>query len=124
MGTAASKKPVVLIVEDESLILLSAIDTIVAAGFEAIWATNADEAIVLLESRDDIRVIFTDIDMPGSMDGLKLAHAVRKRWPPVRIIVTSGIPLADDRSLPEQGVFFRKPYDPAQITRTLHEFTA
>jgi CheY-like chemotaxis protein len=72
-----SRGPLVLAVEDEPLILMLAIDMIRDAGFEPVWASNADEAIRLLESRDDIRIVFTDINMPGSMDGIKLAQAVR-----------------------------------------------
>ena len=84
------KGPVVLIVEDEPLVRLGAVQAIEDAGFEVIEAANADEAIRILENRSDIRVVFTDIHMPGSIDGLKLAHAVRDRWPPIKIIVTSG----------------------------------
>jgi CheY-like chemotaxis protein len=79
-GTRA-KTPAVLIVEDEPLVRLCAVDTVEGAGFEVIEAANADEAIRILESRSDIRVVFTDLHMPGAMDGLKLAHAVRNRWP-------------------------------------------
>jgi CheY-like chemotaxis protein len=86
-----SHRPVVLAVEDEPLTLMLAVDMIRDAGFEPLWASNADEAIRILESRDDIRIVFTDINMPGSMDGLKLAQAVRGRWPLVKIIVTSGL---------------------------------
>jgi CheY-like chemotaxis protein len=120
MGIRASK-PVVLVVEDEPLIRLNAIDLIEEAGFEAIEAANADEAIQILESRDDIRIVFTDIHMPGSIDGLKLAHAVRNRWPPIQLIVTSGRESVPESALPSGGRFFGKPYEPSQIARTLHE---
>ena len=85
------RRPVVLVVEDEPLMLMDALDLVTGAGFEAIGAKNADEAILILENRNDIRVVFTDVNMPGSMDGIKLAHAVRNRWPPIEIIVTSGL---------------------------------
>lgn len=91
-------------------------------GFEVIEAANADEAIRMLENRSDIRVVFTDLQMPGSMDGLKLAHAVRDRWPPIKIIVTSGVELLTEHDLPEGGRFFAKPYDRIQITNTLREW--
>ena len=116
------KAPVILIVEDEPLIRQGAVRTIEDAGFEVIEAANADEAIRILESRRDIRVVFTDIHMPGSMDGLKLAHAVRNRWPPIRIIVTSGRELLTEQDLPEGGRFFAKPYNPLQITDALREW--
>src|SRR5947199_10022778 len=79
MGLAAARRPVVLIVEDEFLLRMNAIDMIRGAGFEAVEAADADEAIRILETRRDITVVFTDIQMPGSMDGLKLARAVRGR---------------------------------------------
>src|SRR5580698_11288280 len=118
---SGTKGPAVLIVEDEPLVRLCAAQTVEDAGYEVIEAESADEAIAILESRRDIRVIFTDIHMPGSMDGLKLAHAVRHRWPPIKIIVTSGRELATEQDLPEGGRFFRKPYDPIAVCETLRE---
>lgn len=112
---------VVLVVEDEPLILLDALEIVTAAGFHALAAANADEAIAILESRNDIRVIFTDINMPGSIDGLKLAHAVRRRWPPIEIIVASAALFGGEHKLPERGVFIRKPYSEQQLARTLRE---
>jgi CheY-like chemotaxis protein len=100
-----SRPPAILIVDDEPLIRLVAVETITKAGFEVIEAASADEAIQILERRSDIRVIFTDIQMPGSMDGLKLAHAVHERWPPIKIIVTSGRKLRIEQILPEGGRF-------------------
>lgn len=117
-GTRA-KAPAVLIVEDESLIRLCAVEAVEDAGFEVIEAANADEAIRILESRSDVRVVFTDLHMPGSMDGLKLAHAVRSRWPPIKIIVTSGRETVAEQDLPAGGRFFAKPYDPGEIKDAL-----
>ena len=119
------RRPVVLVVEDEPLMLIDAVDLVTEAGFEAIGAKNADEAIRILESRDDIRIVFTDVNMPGSMDGIRLAHAVRDRWPPIEIIVTSGLTLANVQELlPERGIFFPKPYTPAQVASALHRLAA
>ena len=115
----------VLVFEDEPLILMDAVDLVTEAGFEAIGTKNADEAIRILESRGDIRIVFTDVNMPGSMDGIKLAHAVRNRWPPIEIIVTSGLTLANVQELlPERGIFFPKPYTPAQVASALHRLAA
>jgi CheY-like chemotaxis protein len=117
----AARRPVVLIVEDEFMIRLNATQMIVEAEFDVVEASNADEAIAILEARSDITILFTDIQMPGSMDGLKLAAAVKRRWPPIKIVATSGlveIPLDD---LPEGGRFLPKPYDPVQLTLTLRE---
>ena len=116
---SGTKAPAVLIVEDEPLVRLCAAQTVEDAGYEVIEAADADEAIAILESRRDIRVIFTDIHMPGSIDGLKLAHAVRDRWPPIKIIVTSGREKIGPQDLPDGGRFFAKPYDPAEIRDTL-----
>ena len=119
------RRLVVLVVEDEPLLLIDAVDLVTEAGFEAIGVKNADEAIRVLESRDDIRIVFTDVNMPGSMDGIRLAHAVRNRWPPIEIIVTSGLTLANVQELlPERGVFFPKPYTPAQVASALHRLAA
>jgi CheY-like chemotaxis protein len=81
----------VLVVEDEFLSRLHAVNLVEDAGYKAIEASNSEEAIAILEARKDIRIVFTDVDMPGTMDGLKLAHAIRTRWPPVELIVPQGI---------------------------------
>ncbi len=112
----------VLVVEDEPILLLMATDLVEEAGYEAVAAGNADEAIRILASRDDISIVFTDIRMPGSMDGMKLAAAVRDRWPPIEIIVTSGHMIRSPADLPERGKFFRKPYRTQHIIDALHEF--
>jgi CheY-like chemotaxis protein len=121
---AASERATILIVEDEFLIRMATADVIRDAGFEVLEAATADEAIAILESRQDIRVVFTDIQMPGSMDGAKLAHAVRNRWPPVRIIATSGHQDIQEGQLPVGSIFFRKPYSPVEVAWTLHALTA
>ena len=119
-----SSRQVVLIVEDEALIRMTAVDMIEEAGFEVLEATNADDAILLLEARRDITVVFTDIEMPGSMDGLRLAQAVRGRWPPIKIIATSGRCVVRDGDLPSGGRFLQKPYSSTQISSALMELTA
>lgn len=106
---------VVLVVEDDPIVRFDTVSMIEAAGFEALEADDADAAILLLESRTDITVILTDIEMPGSMDGLKLSFAVRDRWPPVVIIIASGRvrPKADE--MPPDVTFLRKPYSAASV---------
>ena len=119
------KKRVVLVIEDEPLIMMHALAIVEDAGFTALEAANADKALSILESRDDIWAVFTDVDMPaGSMDGLKLAHAVRKRWPPIHFIVTSGHKSLDERDLPSGGRFFRKPYEALVIAQALRDLAA
>ena len=90
------------------------------AGFTVFEARNADEAIARLEVHPEIAVLFTDIDMPGSMDGLRLSAAVRDRWPPVRIIITSGKRQPDPHVMPLGGVFVPKPYAPDKVAATIH----
>jgi CheY-like chemotaxis protein len=122
MGFISAKRPVVLVVEDEFLLRMDATDMITAAGFDVVEAVDADAAIEILEARDDVAVIFTDIQMPGSMDGLKLARAVRGRWPPIKIIATSGVHIGEI-DLPEGGRFLPKPYSSAQVTGMLRQLT-
>jgi CheY-like chemotaxis protein len=117
-------RPVILIVEDDTMLRMDAVAMIEAEGFQAIEATNADDAITLLETRADIAVIFTDIQMPGSMDGLKLAAAVNDRWPPIKIIATSGLARVSTSDLPEGGRFIPKPYTGFQISSIIREFLA
>ena len=118
-----TKRHVVLIVEDEFLIRMDAVDMIRAAGFEVVEAADADEAILILEDRLDITVVFTDIHMPGSMDGLKLAAAIRGRWPPIKIVATSGRAKVTGDDLPAGSRFLPKPYSAREIVGTLRELT-
>jgi len=114
--------PVVLIVEDEFLLRLNAVSLIEDAGFSTLEASSADEAIHLLETRPDIRIVFTDIDMPGSMDGLRLCKAIRTRWPPVELILTSGHMTVREEDIPERGFFLPKPYDAGRLVEMLKSF--
>jgi CheY-like chemotaxis protein len=123
MGVAATK-PIVLVVEDETLIRMNAVEMIEDAGFQVLEAASADEAIVLLETHLDIRVVFTDIDMPGSMNGIRLAQAVRGRWPPIKIIATSGHFKLKQGDLPPDGRFLPKPYDSRQIAEIIRDVMA
>src|ERR1700716_1782267 len=102
---------VVLVVEDEMLLRMRAVDMVEDAGFTSVEAVDADEAVAILESRSDIALLFTDIQMPGSMDGLKLAHAVHKRWPPIKIILVSGQLKLANIDIPADSRFFGKPLE-------------
>ena len=97
---------VVLVVEDEMLLRMRAVDMVEDAGFISLEAVNADQAIAILESRSDIALLFTDIQMPGGMDGLKLAHAVHERWPPIKIILVSGQLKLTTTDIPAESHFF------------------
>jgi CheY-like chemotaxis protein len=112
-------KAVVLVVEDSTIIRMGAIDLVLAAGYEALQARDADEAIAILESRGDIDLVFTDVQMPGTMDGIKLSHYIRDRWPPVKLIVASGAAILEESSLPAGSSFFSKPYDDLTIIQAM-----
>src|SRR2546421_8589691 len=105
----SSAPAVVLVVEDEMLLRMRAVDMVEDAGFTSVEAVNADEAVAILESRSDIALLLTDIQMPGSMDGLKLAHAVHERWPDIKIVLVSGQVKPSDSERPAHSRFFGKP---------------
>ena len=112
----------ILVVEDEPLLNLDISDALSAKGYEVIAVTNADDAIKALEFRHDIHTIFTDINMPGSMDGLRLAAAVRDRWPPVNIIVTTGMNAPRCDEMPANSIFIGKPYRNDEVLEALRSF--
>ncbi len=117
--TVPENRPQVLVVEDEALLLFSLADDLRSLGFDVLEASNADDAIAILNANPRIDLLFTDIDMPGSMDGLRLAHVVRERWPPVRIVITSGKSRPADTLLPLGGSFMPKPYSVNSVAATL-----
>jgi len=106
----------ILVVEDDPLILMLALGIIEDEGYTALNASDADEAMVLLERSSEIGIVFTDIEMPGSMDGLELATCIRERWPDIKILVTSGGVRVSDASLPPRGQFLCKPYGAKELT--------
>jgi CheY-like chemotaxis protein len=120
-NSASPNRRGVLVVEDDFLIRMTAVDFFVEAGFPVFEAGGADEAIRLLEQRADIGAVFTDVNMPGAMDGLQLAHYVRRRWPSARLILTSGRMRLRELDLPPQSVFLPKPYLGAQLAKALRE---
>jgi two-component sensor histidine kinase/CheY-like chemotaxis protein len=114
-------KPVVLIVEDEMMLRMRAVDIVEDAGFTPLEAVNADDALALLESRSDIELLFTDIQMPGSINGLKLAHAVHERWPSIKIILVSGQVTPGEGERPADSRFFGKPLEMQEMIAELQE---
>lgn len=96
-----------------------AVDLVEEAGFRALEAANADEALAILQSGEPIASVFTDIDMPGSIDGVGLANRVREQWPAIVIIVASGHRRVSDVPLPAGAHFFPKPYDGVSIIQTI-----
>ena len=116
--------PAILIVEDEGLVRLLGVDTFADAGFRVIEAINGDVALGLLEADSDVQLLFTDVSMPGKMDGLALAREVHDRWPHIGIMVVSGQSVPKTHRLPEGSRFLRKPYCPEAAVKHAHEMTA
>lgn len=123
MAESNKPKDIVLVVEDEALIRMHSVELITDLGFEVIEAVDADEAVFLLESVPGIKVVFTDIQMPGSMDGLLLAAVVRDRWPPIALLITSGKVSPRTSDMPTGARFISKPYSRWQISEQLHSLT-
>lgn len=117
-------RPVVLVIEDEPVMRLMALDLVEDAGFEALEAYGAADAMRLLETRPDIRLVFSDIDLGIGMDGLRLARSIRDRWPPVGIIMTSGKVQPRPEDLPARGRFFEKPYRREEVATAMLEMAA
>ena len=117
-------RTVVLVVDDEPLIRWSLGDDLRDQGFHVLEASDADEAIATIMGNPEIEAIVTDIDMPGTMDGLKLAAFVRERWPPIRIIVTSGNWTASNITLRCYERFVPKPYDSKVLAGAIRETIA
>lgn len=124
MVNSENQSVAVLVVEDEPLIRMDTVSSLESAGFKVYEAENAADAIRSLELHDEIQLIFTDVNMPGSIDGLKLAHYVRGRWPPVKIIVTSGYAKIQNSDLPTGALFIEKPYTSKNIAHKMNELLA
>jgi CheY-like chemotaxis protein len=124
MELTANSQSLVLIVEDEELIRISAVDIVEQTGRRIVEAVDADDAIRVLASRGDIGFLFTDVEMPGSMDGYKLARTVHARWPDIAIVITSGRKEPAVGDVPNGGRFIAKPYEAFMVARTLSELAA
>jgi len=112
---------VVLIVEDEMMLRMRVVDMVEDAGYVPVEAVDADEAMAILQSRSDIVLMLTDVQMPGSMNGLQLAHAVHERWPPIKIILASGQLQLTGSDIPQDSRFFGKPLQSAEIVAEMRE---
>ena len=122
--TSEQIAPVILVVEDEALVRLSAIGMFEDAGFRMIEAGNSDEALELLETDCDVQLLFTDVNMPGTIDGLALARQVHDRWPHIGIMVASAKPMLQPHELPAGSRFEQKPYSPDTVVRHARELTS
>jgi CheY-like chemotaxis protein len=115
---------VILVAEDDALVQLELADWLSDLGLTVLTADNADEAVALLEARADIDCLLTDIQMPGSMDGIRLAHHVSGHWPPIKIIVMSGMFGTELCALPAGSSFFPKPVDREKLWQALSRLGA
>ncbi len=111
----------IIVVEDEALIRMNSVEALEDAGFEVVEAANADEAIALLEKADDVRLMFSDIDMPGTMDGMALAKLVHARWPKISLLLTSGHRQVAEADIPDDGVFVPKPYSEETVIAKVND---
>jgi two-component system, response regulator PdtaR len=109
----------ILTVEDEALISAHLCSVLEEAGHNVIATSNPDKAIEVLEVRDDIRLVITDVNLPGSMDGLKLAAAVKRKWPPIKIIITTALGKVAEEDMPADSVFLPKPWDTGRLLSTI-----
>ncbi|MGF9761965.1 response regulator [Microvirga sp. 0TCS3.31] len=122
MNSYSHHSPVVLLVEDEPLVRMAAADDLQDAGFHVLEAANADVALAVLEScSDDVQVLFTDIDMPGSMNGLDLAENVQQRWPHISLLISSAYHRPSSEMLPDDGRFVPKPYCSDDVVQQIRE---
>ncbi|GJD56500.1 response regulator [Methylobacterium dankookense] len=123
MPETPPEQPVVLLVEDDGLLLMEASDTLSDAGFTVLEAPHADKALKVLENRDDVGILMTDVDMPqGSMDGFALARLVADRWPSIPVLIVSGMGTPGPDDMPDGARFIPKPYEPTTLVRTLRAF--
>lgn len=119
-----SFKPAILVVEDDTLIRMHGVDILEEAGFRVLEADSADAAVVILSQHDDVRQLFSDIDMPGSMNGLDLARVVHDRWPAIRLLLTSGKHEVPEVAVPAEGTFVPKPWTQEMLIAKINDLLA
>jgi len=115
---------IILVLDDEPLARMTLADMLYEAGFWTVEAEDADQALHMLESRNDIRIVFLDVVMRQGIDGLALAKLIRRRWPHIKIVIASGKMYAPEESLPEDAVFFPKPYRSRDVVPVLHRMAS
>src|SRR5215471_20358193 len=121
INSTATEPVTVLIVEDDELVREFEVEFLSAAGFQVLEADNGEDALSLLESNPNIGVLFTNINMPGPLDGVTLASIAAVQWPHLAIIIGSGDVLPPSGSLPSGVTFIRKPCDPESVIQLIRE---
>lgn len=127
MGQLIKAPPIVLVVEDEALVNWEIADALIADGFGVLQAYTGEQALALLEKRSDVRVVFSDINLPGKIDGIALAAEIERRWPTVELLMTSAERWPDADRIPaisQYGRFVPKPYPVGAVTRRIHDIVA
>ena len=119
-----TNKAIVLVVEDEALVRMNAVGLLEDAGYEVLEAIDTEHALAILEARTDIGLVFTDVEMPGAVDGIGLTHRIRERWPLMLMVVASGKAVVDESRLPPGARFFRKPYTDTVIVGAMAQMFA
>lgn len=122
METPATDRAIVLVIEDEPVLRIDVIDMLEDDGFQVVEATSVENAIAILETRFDIRIVYMDLDMPRGVDGIKIAAAIRDRWPPIEIVLTASRVDGARIQLPARTKFFAKPIDPSQVMGAMRTF--
>jgi two-component system, response regulator PdtaR len=122
---ASASDPVVLVVEDDTIVRMMAVATLADAGFTVLEAEHADSALAVLRARaTDIHALFTDVRMPGNMDGIMLAHETKRCWPWIGLLITSGYTPYGRAAMPSGSRFLQKPYEPGQVAQHVRELLA
>ena len=122
MSNKSGTETVVVVVEDEAPIRMVVLDAFEDEGFEVFGAEHAQEAIAILNTvAARVHVLFTDVNMPGDMNGVQLAHHVSRHWPWIGLVITSGLEYPARSVLPQGTRFFPKPYDLARVTKHIRE---
>jgi CheY-like chemotaxis protein len=115
---------VVLVVDDEAMLRFLATDVLEENGFQVLEAEDARAALKVLANHPDVRVLFTDVNMPGALDGLDLAREAHARWPDIKLVITSGRPRPADKDIPDDGRFVAKPYSPDSLVGEIRKALA
>jgi CheY-like chemotaxis protein len=124
MSNDSSAPVIVLVVDDEAVLRFLATDVLEENGFQVLEAEDARAALRVLADHPDVRVLFTDVNMPGALDGLDLAREAHARWPDIKLVVTSGRPRPADKDIPDDGRFVAKPYSPDSLVGEIRKALA
>ena len=114
-------QPIALVVDDEPLILLETVDIILDEGYSVVEASTADQAFAFLDRHSSLQLLFTDVQMPGDLDGFSLARIVAERWPHIRVVIASGAIVPGPGDLPGNAKFIGKPFTAELVHQTLME---